>query len=563
MKKAFLKSKRGRTRFFALISVASVLLLLALNLTLSYFGVQHSIFIDTTPEGLYTLSDVMKEECAFIDEELGEDGRRVKITFCSDPDTLIASDVTRMTYFMALQMQDHFENVEVETVNVTYNPTAVAEYKPTSLSTINPSDIIISYGDRYRVAGAASFWTTASGELYAFNGEYKLASIILSVTAKNRPAAYFVTNHGETYYDTENPESESSLASAYIYDLLTERGMEVKTLDLSDPTVTEIPSDCLLLIINNPKSDFTVDSDRLDEFSYVSETELLDRYLVSAHGSIMVAKDYKTELPNFEKFLKEWGFELSSSLVQDTGSYLESDAGDASTVIGIYDTDEESYGQAIYGSYANLASAPSMVFKDTGYISCSFGDTGMSIPEDGASSVSRNYSPFFYTTDKAKAYAANGEGEYLLLESADRALHTAAVTTRLELDTYTAEYKYSYMFCANSASFFSNELLGNASYANFDIVSALVDNMVRFDEYATIDLGGISANSSSYGGKAFLDTSILTTPTTAYDPTTGKDVVIYKGMTVTALAWLTVLVFVAPVCVAVFGIAVMIKRRFL
>lgn len=563
MKMDFLKGKATRTRFFAILSAVLVVLLLALNLTLSYFGVQSSIFIDTTPEGLYTLSDVMKKECAFIDEELGEDGKRVKITFCSDPDTLIASDITRTTYFMALQMQAQFDNLEVETVNVTYNPTAVARYKPTSLSTINPTDIIISYGDRYRVAGAASFWTTAGGELYAFNGEYKLASIILSVTAKNRPAAYFVTNHGETYYDVENPESESSIATAYLYDLLTERGMEVKTLDLSDPTLTEIPSDCLLLIINNPKSDFTVDSDRLDEFSYVSETELLDRYLVSQHGSIMVAKDYKSSLPNFERFLYEWGFELSSSLVQDTGSYLVSPSGDASTIVGVYDTEEDSYGQAIYGSYANLSSAPNMVFKDTGYISCSFGKTGTSIPEDGASSVSRNYSPFFYTTDKAKAYAPNSDGEYLLLESADRVLHTAAVTTRLELDTYTAEYKYSYMFCANSASFFSNELLGNASYANFDIVSALVDNMVRFDEYATIDLGGISANSSSYGGKAFLETNILTTPTTSYDPTTGKDVVIYKGITGAALVWLTVLVFVAPVCVGVLGIVVMIKRRFL
>ena len=562
MKNNFLKSKSNRQRLFALISVCGVVLLFGLNLLLTYLGVQKSLYIDTTPEGLYTLSDNMKSECAFIDDELGENGKRVKITFCADPDTLIASEVTRVTYFMALQMAEYFDNVEVETVNVTYNPTAVAAYKPTSLSTISPTDIIISYGDRYRIVGANGFWVTADGELYAYNGEYRLASIIMSVTAKNRPAAYFVTNHGETYYDTENPESESSRNAAYLYDLLTERGLEVKTLDLSDPEIKEVPSDCVLLVINNPTSDFEYDESRLGEYGYISETEKLDRYLVADYGSVIVTKDYAVTLPNFEKFLTEWGFSLGSSLVEDEGSYLESAGGDYGTIVGVYDDDEEGYAQAIYGEYAQLASAPSMVFKNTGYVKPIY-DIGTSFPEDGSSAVSRNYAPFFFTTDMAKAYAADEDGSYVLLERANEALHLAAVCTRLELDTYTAEYKYSYLFCANSADFFSNELLGNASYANYDIVSSLVENMVRTDEYASIDLGGISVNSSSYAGKVFLDTSILTTATYAYDSTVGEDVLIYRGMTDGALISLTAALLAVPLCVAVLGVVVMVKRRFL
>ncbi len=562
MKNNFLKSKTSRQRIFALISVSLLIILFALNLVLKYFGVEKSIFIDTTPEGFYTLSDMMLDECAFIDEDL-EEGKKVKITFCADPDTLINSQITRVIYFMALQMQRAFDNVEVETVNVTYNPTAVAAYKPTSLSSINESDIIISYGDRYRVAGANSFWVTADKQLYAYNGEYKMASIIMSVTAKDRPTAYFTTGHGETYYDPENPESEGSINSAYLYDLLTERGLEVKTLDFTDPEITRIPDDCVLLIINNPRTDFTVDEDRLGEFGYVSETEMLDRYLISEYGSIMVTKDYENEsLVNLSRFLSEWGIDTGSSIVKDEGSYLESETGDASTLIGVYDPDENGYAQAIYGDFANLSSAPSMIFKNAGYVQSAYG-IGMSIPEDGSDAVTRNYAPFFLTSDKAKAYAKNGDGEYLLLEKADTTLHTAAVTTRLELDTYTAEYKYSYLFCANSSEFFSNDLLENAAYANYDVVSALVENMVRSDEYANIDLGSTSANSSSYGGKAFLDTSILTTPTYSYDKLTGEDVLIYRGMTANALIWLTVLVFAAPVCVLAIGIVVGVKRRFL
>ena len=144
MKINLLKGKKNRNRIFALISVLSVLLLLVLNLVITYFGVQRSLYVDLTPEGLYTLTDRMKEECSFIDEDLGEGGKKVKITFCADPDTLISAQITRLIYFMAIQMDNTFENLEVETVNIAYNPTAVSKYKPTSFSDISYSDIIVS-----------------------------------------------------------------------------------------------------------------------------------------------------------------------------------------------------------------------------------------------------------------------------------------------------------------------------------------------------------------------------------------------------------------------------------
>ena len=134
------------------------------------------LIIDTTHEGLYTLTDLMKEECKFIDELEGE---KVKITFCADPDTLVASRTTRVVYFMALQMQKQFDNLTVETVNVTYNPTAVAKYKSTSLTEIKYNDIIISYGDRYRIASTDAFWIASSGEVVAYYGEYKMATLSL------------------------------------------------------------------------------------------------------------------------------------------------------------------------------------------------------------------------------------------------------------------------------------------------------------------------------------------------------------------------------------------------
>ena len=160
MKKKISKGRLALT----LVSALCIPVLLAVNLLLTYFGVQKTIFIDTTPEGLYTLTDEFKKECAFIDESLGEDDKKVKITFCADPDTLLDSTVTKMVYFTALNMQNYFDNVEVETVNVTYNPTAVSKYRPTSLTTITFNPNTLPEGvTKGKITISASAFTGGSG----------------------------------------------------------------------------------------------------------------------------------------------------------------------------------------------------------------------------------------------------------------------------------------------------------------------------------------------------------------------------------------------------------------
>ena len=252
MKKAFL-GKFSRSKTFSVITVIGIVLIFALNLIITHVGREKTLLVDTSYEGLYTLTDLMKDECAFVDELDGDE--KVKITFCADPDTLIESDISRVVYFMSLQLEKQFDRIEVDTVNVTYNPTAVSKYKPTTLSEILPTDVIISYGDRYRVASTNAFWTSSSGVIGSYFGEYKMASLIMSVTNINTPTAYFVIGHGETYYDAENLDRQENADAAYLYDMLLERGLSTKTIDLD--SVEEIPDDCVLLIINNPREDKT------------------------------------------------------------------------------------------------------------------------------------------------------------------------------------------------------------------------------------------------------------------------------------------------------------------
>lgn len=549
MTKNIFKSREGRGKIFAAITVVALLLVFALNLLLTYFGLHKTIFIDLTPEGFYSLTDAMKKESAFV-EELDSP---VKVTFCADPDTLVANENTRLIYFMAKQLDNLYENFETETVNVTYNPTAVAKYKATSLTKINSTDVIVSYGDRYRIIKADAFWTTLDGEYWSFNGEYKLASIMRSVTAKDRPVAYFVTGHGESYYDVNDKESEGSLKTEQFKYLLEDRGLEVKTILLSE--VKEIPSDCVLLIINNPQSDYTTDSEDKNNFDYVSETEKIDRYLVKSHGSVMVSVDYdivEEKLPVLSSFLYEWGFDLRAEKVLDSATSLDEEH---SVFVGNYDTDTQSYGYGIYGNYVDLASAPSVMMSNTGYVPCSFG-TGTSIPESGTYSISRNYAPFLYSTDKAIAYKADAEGAYTDKTAEGAQLPLVAVTTRLELDTHNAEYTYSYIMCANSADFFSTDYIGNPSYANYDVLSALIENMARTDNYASIELGGISLNSPNLGGKPYVDTDMYLNTDVSADTT-------YNLISESAKVWFTVFIMAIPLAIAVYGVVVTVKRKFL
>jgi hypothetical protein len=114
---------------------------------------------------------------------------------------------------------------------------------------------------------------------------------------------------------------------------------------------------------------------------------------------------------------------------------------------------------------------------------------------------------------------------------------------------------------SNSESFFSNDILSNGSYANYNILAALISNISRDVRYASIDLGGTSLNSPSYGGKQTVSTTLKNTDTKIYDPAT-KDVikVNYAFGTVQQTVF-AIVAAAAPVAALALGIIMFIRRR--
>ena len=558
MANTLFKGKSTRTKIYTAITAIGICLLLCLNLLLSYFCTSNLIVTDLTPEGFYTLSDKMLEVChEILDPDEDGNVKQIEITFCTDPDYLIANDKYRATYFMALALQKKFDNVKVKAVNVALDPTAVSMYRTTSRDAISASDMIVSYGAKYRIANIGGFWMndSESNKLFSYNGEYRMASILASLTAINQPVAYFATGHGETVYDPANPNSENSKAMGTLADLLTERGLKIATWDLTQDAL--IPDDCVLLIINNPTEDFVPDFDRLDEYAYISDTEKIDRYLVKDYGSVIVNKAHDVDLPYFETFLSEWGIGFGDEQIYDPDNSLfyssDSDTDELNaTFAGVYDPDDENFGYAYYGSYATLSSAPKMVFTNTGYVYCTY-DNGEAMIEHGNKHGSRDYASFINTSENAY----NDK-----METASKKTLVAA-SVRSNLDSVSSEWSYSYMFCTNSADFFSNDILGNPSYANYDVMASVISNISRTDKYATTDLGGLTLNSSSVGGKKCVSTELSTTATNILSADMNTIIGVKSGITNGAIIGFTITVMLVPVAIMVLGIVVFIKRKFL
>ena len=553
-----LKGKSTRTKIFAVITVFILIFTLAATLALGYFGLNRTLFFDLTYEGFYTLTDTMIRECSFV-EELDD---KIEIIFCNDPDRLLSQTTSRILYLMSIMLDNTFENVETRTVNVVLNPTAVLNYKATSLSNIQTTDVIISYGDRYRVVSTDAFWYRDSNDgLFAYNGEYKMASLFKSVTAFGKAgaaAAYFLTDHGESVYDAERPEQNRELLN-FIY-ALEDAGMRVKNIKLSD--VDSIPADCALLVINNPTEDFLPDPEQSNTFNYVSPLEKIDRYLVSDYGSLMVAKDFERELPLLEEFLFEWGFEFENALVKDEENSLEDKDGTKTQLIGEYNTDEYYYGMEIYSEFASLVSAPKYIVTNTGYIKCSYGISDTAL-ENGSNGTTRIYSPFIYSSSAATAYERDGKGDYSLLYANEGRKDLIGVTTRKQLNADTNENKYSYVICANSKDFLSSAFVGNSAYSNYDVLVALAQNTTRSDKYASTDLGGSSLNSSSFGGKLIISDSISTLGQPLYHKNPNVPIKYNHGITTPEIVFYSILIFLVPVSVAAIGIYVKIKRKYL
>ena len=493
--------RQHRRVLTAVASCLLVLLIVALNILLPYLT--RSTFIDLTPEGLYTLTDAMKQTCGALKGE-------ITIIFCAPPDDLMTYYQSRYVYAMAVQLDRMFDNITVEWYDIEQNPTAVNRFRPTSATRITPYDVIVTCNNRYRILSAVSFWTVGESaesdtDYYSFNGEYKLATALLSITSTLEPLVCFAYGHGERFYvdptDTEHSEllPESDANRSAFYHLLQDAGLKVSYINLDEE---DVPEDCALLVMDGPTVDYSVGNP--NSVSEVTPLRRLHKSLARESGAMMLLKDPTVTLPNLEDFSEDWGIGFGGGeYIRDDAAHTLSDsAGTRQKLIVSLTTDDESGAYAVYSDLADLGTAPRMIVEDAGTVHGSW--LNASIGGSGTENVTGYYYDFFTSSQGAYLYTVDG----YQASQTPASYAPAGLAMRLFADSYTGDTQYSYLLAAATTALTENTYLDNRAYCNYDLMFATVRYLSRMDEYASIELGGTSLNSPNPGGKPLMETDL-------------------------------------------------------
>ena len=246
--------------------------------------------IDLTKEKFYSLSEESRNQIKNVDQE-------IEIYVFGYEENSSVVDLIK-------QYAKYKENIKYEVVSIETRQDIAQKYDVSSTDESNGT-IVIANGDRKVKVSATDLYS------YDYNTyetvdltEQKLTNSILAVTLDNAPKIYFLTGHGE--YTLKD----------YMTTLNTKLKGEVNEVESLDLLVTnEIPSDCQVLAVVSPTTDFT---------DY--ETDIITSYINNG-GDILWLSDYSTSgtLTNVNKILNMYGIDLANNgiiLEQDKSAML-------------------------------------------------------------------------------------------------------------------------------------------------------------------------------------------------------------------------------------------------
>ena len=499
--------KGTRRAVGAVITFAVIAVVLAVNVLFSFVADRFMWQVDETVTkytsrpgvSMYTPTedflDVIREYAIPMVEEMnaaraekGEDPITINVKFCSERDKVYAADKLRMIQYSVLALQKEFPDaVKVEYLNIEKNPSQVQKYKATSSTNIYSHQIIFEFGTEYRVCSYDYFFLrndNSSSDHWAYNGEQKIASLLLALTRAESPIAAFITNHGEAIEDCES-----------LQNLVHRAGFDVVTIDLSKD---EIPADCRLLISYDPQKDFLgLGNDAFVEGDQ-SEIDKLDKFLDQAYSFMLFVDADTPELPVLEEYLEEWGIavsraenaegDLDNLLIRDQVNKLDKDG---YVPMGEYVT--TGGGASITEDMRKVAYPAKVVFPNAVAIGMSDSYKKTHVVPDDTNGVTEAYTYGFYYRNGVSRYFHNVfmTSSSASVEAFDKQYQVATdlnrfnfMTLSLESRTvketnYLSTQEPSYVAVFGSTEFASDTILDSAAYGNADVLTATLRHMGR------------------------------------------------------------------------------------
>jgi len=230
-KKRF-SSKKFRYGTSAVVFTAVfVVFVLLVDLLLSFIdGISGGLYVDLTSKSLYGVSEASFEALKDVDKP-------VEIIFCSPKDKIIEEDILNPISKLAESYEKNFDNVTVIYKDILSDVAYFNEFKKTSEDVIDSYSIIVNCpgtGLSKIYSWSNMYKYNTEGVLFAFDGENKLTSAVLSVARsdENMLTAGLVTGHGEDTGHSIQHFLEDYGYAVSLVDLKTVESDELATYDV-------------------------------------------------------------------------------------------------------------------------------------------------------------------------------------------------------------------------------------------------------------------------------------------------------------------------------------------
>lgn len=291
--------KKRRMKIGVLSAISTIIVIaaiIAVNYFVDYVADRYVLEIDMTSESEYEISEETTQLLQTMTDEI------TVTVLCDETDYANDADLRRLPKIFQRYEQLSGGKLTVKYINAVTNPAIFNKYN--DLGDLSTGDIIVESEKRYKSMSpydlleyqtSSSSSTSSSDTKYltGLRAEQRLTSAILYVTANKVPKAAYITGHQESV----NLEEMDSL--------LTSGNYEVSTLSLMQ--TNEVPSDVDMLIISQPKGDYTEE-----------EIEILDEFLDNGGRMIVTYSSETPELTNLEAYFEEWGVAYENQMVYDT-----------------------------------------------------------------------------------------------------------------------------------------------------------------------------------------------------------------------------------------------------
>ena len=143
--------------------------------------------------------------------------------------------------------EGYSSHIKYKKIDIVANPTFASKY---TSDTVSAGSIIAVCGDKSKVINYSSIYPTDSSSYYSgsssstFDGEGQITSAIAYLTSESSEKVYYTTGHNELDMSTA------------MTDAISKANLDSESINLLS---ADIPSDCSMLIIFSPLSDFTTD----------------------------------------------------------------------------------------------------------------------------------------------------------------------------------------------------------------------------------------------------------------------------------------------------------------